>query len=416
MVDRAFCGNFYFNGKFEYLEVSVSDGKIVSIKKDAGNTDKKYLNGAIFPASTDMHVHFRDPGETEKEDFYTGSMSAIYGGTTLVMDMPNNRFPIVDYMKYEDKLNTVRRKSFADFGLYSMETGNNADIIEPKSSGLKIYLGGSTNSVGIGSINDKELSKIRSFNVPVVFHGEMQSCLERHKIEAANLREYNISRPTECEKEASEYISNLDIVTKVMAHITSPDVSGKFLREVTPHHLLLNDDMPLGPLGKVNPPLREKHVQSALLDSYVAGNFDIVSSDHAPHTEEEKSDFIHAKSGIIGVETRVPLLLMLIKRKILSYDVFYRTAIMNPPDIFGIKKGKIEAGYDADFFSVDFGNEEQLNEYKLHSKVPRSPFNGMHVIFPENVILRGEAVIEKREAIMDPSGRYIPSQKSVSGN
>ncbi len=409
MDEKAYCGNFYFSGRFEYLEVTVSGGKIISIKKDAGNIDKKYLGGAIFPASTDMHVHFRDPGETEKEDFYTGSMSAIYGGTTLVMDMPNNRIPITDYIRYGDKLNAVRKKSFADFGLYSMATGNNADIIEKESAGIKIYLGGSTNSVGIDGLSEKEISKIRELNVPVVFHGEMKPCLERKKMEALNLREYNLSRPVECEKEAADFVSGLDIRTKVMAHVTSPEVSGKFLREVTPHHLLLNDEMPLGPLGKVNPPLREKEVQRRLLDSYVAGDFDIVSSDHAPHTEEEKSDFVYAKSGIIGVETRVPLLLMLIKRKILNYDVFYKTAIKNPPELFGIKKGKIEEGYDADFFNVEFSNEERINENRLHSKMPRSPFNDMYAIFPENVILRGETVIERREAIMDPSGIYIPS-------
>lgn len=407
-MDRAICGNFYYGGKFDYLEVIVSDGKIADIKKNAGNVPKTSYDGAILPAATDMHVHFRTPGETEKEDFGSGSLSAIYGGTTYVMDMPNNRFPITDYNAFGDKLGSIDSTSFADFSLYSMETGSNAILVDRRSIGLKVYLGGSTNSTGTEVIAEDDLRKINEMGYPVVFHGESERCLRAHQMEERNLRDHNLARPIDCEIEAAKYVSGLDIKTKIMAHVSSPDVTGNFLREVTPHHLLLNDEMPLGSIGKVNPPLRDSGTQKRLLDDYINGKFDILSSDHAPHTEDDKREFEFAKSGIIGVETRVPLFLALVQKKIVPLDVLYRTAIENPPSIFGIRKGKIEVGYDADFMVIDFTSMKRINDNRLHSKFPVSPFNGMDAIFPSHVIMRGNLVIDRYEDIPDPMGMFIP--------
>ncbi|WP_297027845.1 dihydroorotase [Thermoplasma sp.] len=411
-MDRAICGNFYYNGKFDYLEVIVSNGKIADIRKDAGNIPKTRYDGAILPASTDIHVHFRTPGETEKEDFGSGSLSAIYGGTTYVLDMPNNRFPITDYNAFSDKLGVIDSTSYADFSLYSMETGKNAFLIDRRSIGLKVYLGGSTNSTGTEAITDDDIRTINEKRYPVVFHGESEKCLKAHRFEEKNLRDHNLARPVECEIEAAKYVSGLDIKTKIMAHITSPDVNGNFLREVTPHHLLLNDEMPLGAVGKVNPPLRDSGTQRRLLDDYINGKFDILSSDHAPHTEDDKREFEFAKSGIIGVETRVPLFLALVQKKVMPLDVLYKTAIENPPSIFGIKKGKIEIGYDADFMVIDFTSMKRIDDNRLHSKFPVSPFNGMDAVFPAYVIMRGNVVIDRYEDISDPTGIFIPKPQN----
>ncbi|WP_297216170.1 dihydroorotase [Thermoplasma sp.] len=411
-MDRAICGNFYYNGKFDYLEVIVSDGKIAEIKKNAGNVPKTRFNGAILPASTDIHVHFRTPGETEKEDFSSGSLSAIYGGTTYVMDMPNNRIPVTEYNAFGDKLGVIDSTSYADFSLYSMETGNNALLIDRRSIGLKVYLGGSTNSTGTEAITDEDVKMINDLRYTVIFHGESERCLRAHRIEEKNLRDHNNARPIECEIEAAKYVSDLKIERKIMAHVSSSDVKGNFLREVTPHHLLLNDEMPLGSIGKVNPPLRDSETQKKLLQDYVDGKFDILSSDHAPHTEDDKSDFEYAKSGIIGVETRVPLFLALVQKKVVPFEVFYRTAIETPPSLFGIKKGKIAVGYDADFMVVDFTRVKRINDNRLHSKFPVSPFNGMDAIFPSHVMMRGNLVIDNYEDISDPMGIFIPKPQN----
>ena len=411
MFDAVYSGKFYYRGDFTQLMIGVEDGKISKIARLITGQKVVELDGSVFPASTDIHVHFRDPGETEKEDFETGSMSALFGGTTTVFDMPNNSIPIIDYDSYRNKLAAVRNRSYVDFGLYSLFNGRNSDLLDSESAGFKVFLGGSTNSVVMNDYIERDMENIRSADKPAIFHAEDQGCLDAHKMEEKTLQDHDRARPEECEEKAVENVSRYAIPKSIVAHVSSTGSLEKFtgkLTEVTPHHLLLNDEMDLGSWGKVNPPLRSRDTQSRLFQNYLNGRFSVISSDHAPHLEEDKGDFHYAKSGIIGVETRVPLLLSLVRRKILPLAVFMRTAIETPPGLFGLRKGKIEPGYAADFISVDFASEGRINQEKLHSKVPVSPFNGRYAVFPSSVVLSGEVVVENRELIMDRLGRYIP--------
>jgi dihydroorotase len=405
MYDNVFSGKFFFQGSFQELDVGVENGIITDIKKHI-NHERKILKNAIIPAGTDTHVHFRDPGETEKEDFSTGSISALFGGTTTIFDMPNNRRKIDNYAAYSDKLAIVRRKAFCDFGLYSMFTGANADIISNESSGIKIYMGETTNASGTVDFTEKGIQKINNMNIPVLFHAEDGKCLEKHSGIAKNLKEYSATRPPECEDLAIEKAGNMKFSRGVITHLTH-DFTTAYVKEVTPHHLLLNYDMPLGAYGKVNPPLRSRETQEELLNGLISGKFNIVSSDHAPHIQNDKVDFGYSKAGIIGVETRIPLMLALVQKKILPFDIFYRTCILNPALLFNLKKGEIKIGNYADFMAVDFSGMARINDYRLHSKNPGSPFNGFDAIFPSTVIMRGETVINNGELVADRMGKYI---------
>ncbi len=409
--DVTLSGKFYYEGSYQDLNLVITEGKIQGIRKFVKGR-KVELEGAIFPAGTDTHVHFRDPGETQKEDFSSGTMSAAYGGTTTVLDMPNNIIPIDNYQAYERKLETVRGRSFVDFGLYSMFNGTNAGIIHPDSWALKIFMGGSTNTTGMDRLDEKAINSISELKKPVVFHAEDQHCLDLSGRETFTLRDHNFSRPSQCEATALMNLSKLNLGKKIAAHV-SDSSNLKFLTgngtfaEITPHHMMLNDEMDLGSYGKVNPPLREPSVQRASLEAYLSGKYSIVSSDHAPHTPEEKEEFEYAKSGIIGVETRIPILLALISKKILSPDVFYRTAILNPARLFNINKGEIKEGMYADFFNVRFSSMHRLDQSRLHSKNWETPFNGMDVVFPENVMLRGDLIVENREIVYGRTGKYL---------
>lgn len=409
--DVTLSGKFYYEGSYQDLNLVITEGKIRGIRKFVKGR-KVELEGAIFPAGTDTHVHFRDPGETQKEDFSSGTMSAAYGGTTTVLDMPNNIIPIDNYQAYERKLETVRGRSFVDFGLYSMFNGTNAGIIHPDSWALKIFMGGSTNTTGMDRLDEKAINSISELKKPVVFHAEDQHCLDLSGRETFTLRDHNFSRPSQCEATALMNLSKLNLGKKIAAHV-SDSSNLKFLTgngtfaEITPHHMMLNDEMDLGSYGKVNPPLREPSVQRASLEAYLSGKYSIVSSDHAPHTPEEKEEFEYAKSGIIGVETRIPILLALISKKILSPDVFYRTAILNPARLFNINKGEIKEGMYADFFNVRFSSMHRLDQSRLHSKNWETPFNGMDVVFPENVMLRGDLIVENREIVYGRTGKYL---------
>lgn len=412
VFDVVIAGRFYFDYSFQTLEVGVTNGRIAKIGKNLKGGRRIELEGGILPAGTDIHVHFRDPGETDKEDFRSGTISAAFGGTTTVFDMPNNRTAITDYAAFGDKLSSVRNRAYVDFGLYSMFTGNNADLIDKRSSSIKIYLGGSTNSLPAGDFSPKSLKTLKELNLPVIFHGEDAKCLAANrKDEVFNLVEHDLSRPEVCELISAERINDLSLPNSVMGHISSPAsleiLNEGILSEVTPHHLLLNSEMELGSWGKVNPPVRDKKTQEGSLQSFLDGRYSILSSDHAPHTEHDKEEFVQAPSGIIGVETRIPLLLALVQKKVLNLSVLYDAAIKNPADLMKTGKGRLETGYWADFFSVRLSDVKRINQERLHSKTPISPFNDFPAVFPESVIMHGEYLIESGELIEDRAGRHL---------
>lgn len=417
VYDLVIAGKFYFDYSFQELEIGINSGRIAKIGKHLKGGNRKDLEGGIMPAGTDIHVHFRDPGETDKEDFRSGTVSAAYGGTTTVFDMPNNRRPILDYASFDDKLSSVKNRAYVDFGLYSMFNGQNADVIDKRSSSIKIYLGGSTNSLPAGDFSTKALDKLKSMKLPVIFHGEDAKCLAANRREEVhNLAEHDLSRPEVCELVSAERIKELAIPDSIMGHISTPDslsLIGESIRgEVTPHHLLLNSSMDIGAWGKVNPPVREKGTQEKNLQAYLDGRFSILSSDHAPHTEHDKEEFIQAPSGIIGVETRIPLLLALVQKKVLDLKVLYDTAIKNPAELMKINKGKIEVGQWADFFSFKFTSVRRINQERLHSKTPVTPFHEFPAIFPEYVTLRGEIIIDDGEMVEDRTGLHLKDLKA----
>lgn len=405
-------GRFYYQGEFQELSLTVSEGIITKIGKFIKGEHVINLPHAVIPASTDIHVHFRDPGETDKEDFASGTISAIYGGTTTIFDMPNNRIPVTDYDIFENKLAVIKSKAYADFGLYSLFSGSNHSLLDRRSSGLKIFMGGSTNAVPVGDLGAAARSFLAGYEGPVVFHAEDASCLAAHAMVEHNCRDHNSARPVECEQAAIEKAVELRLKKGVIAHLSFPfDIQTDYAFEVTPHHLLLNDESVSDQWGKVNPPLRDRYTQEKLLSQYLSGKFRILSSDHAPHRYEDKEDFEHAASGIIGVETRVPLMLSLVEKKILSIETFLATACENPAELFGVRKGKLEVGYFADFISVDFSSEKRIDQDRLHSKVTETPFHGFSAIFPSDVIIRGESALEGYELIEDHFGRFISDDR-----
>lgn len=410
-MDIIYSGRFYFRGEFQELEIGIAGGRIEKIGKTLTGSQKKKIWKAVIPSGFDTHVHFREPGESESEDFSSGSQAALFGGTTTILDMPNNLIPIKDYERYRNKLSLAHGRSHCDFGIFSLFDGQNMDIIDSDSCGLKIFLGGSTNSIPIlGSENT--LKALSGYKKPVVFHGEDAGCLARHAIpEVKNLKDHDRARPEECELASVHTIGSAPISKPVMTHISSPRslelLPSSVFREVTPHHIMLNNDMELGSYGKCNPPLRTRESQEKLFQSFLDGRINCLSSDHAPHTEEKKGEFQFASSGIIGVETRLPLMLALVSSRILPLQTMLKVCSEEPARQYGVKKGLIEEGYFADFISYDPSDMKKINQERLHSKNPITPFNGFNAVFPENVYLRGELVVEGHEIINDPTGDSI---------
>ena len=425
-MDLTIEGKAYVNGSFEDCCIGVSKGKIVAVKKIL-KADEHFDFGKklVLPAGIDVHVHFRDPGMTHKEDFGTGSMAAAFGGVSCVFDMPNTIPETADLPNLSDKISSTNKKSYVDFGIYVGVTDYNVGkigVLGKKCSGFKIYLGTTTNALHFDASNlDEVLEKIGPTGKPVLFHAEDYKCLKMHERECNTLVDYLYSRPSECEENAIKNIVNSSKNCNVRIHVChlSSCESLELLRRrpnniscgATPHHLLfsIENNLVPEPYYKVNPPIRTSFDRDALFDGIKNGFIDILESDHAPHTLDEKDkEFNAAPSGLPGVETMLPIFLYKAKKDMLSFQRLISAVCERPAELVGISKGRIEVGRDADFIVVDLKEESEIKSDRLHSKCGWSPYGGERAIFPQHVFVRGEKIIDNHEIQVNKGfGRFV---------
>jgi len=414
-MDLTIEGKAYVNGSFEHCCIGVNQGEIVAVKKVLkADMHLNFGNKLVLPAGVDVHVHFRDPGMTYKEDFGTGSVAAAFGGLSCVFDMPNTVPQTTTLQSLSDKISLAEKKSFVDFGIYAGVTDNNVENIEElgrKCSGFKIYLGSTTNVLqfDIGNLK-KALDSISLTGKPVLFHAEDGKCLKEHKRVCNGLVDHLRSRPSMCEENALKSIIRYSRGCNVRVHIChlSSCEGLELLRShsngvscgVTPHHLLFSIEDKLEPQSyyKVNPPVRTSFDREALFDGLKNGFIDVLESDHAPHTLDEKDkEFNDVPSGIPGVETMFPIFLYKAKKEMLSFQRLISAVCEKPAGLLGIPKGRIEVGRDADFLVVDLKDDCRIESNILHSKCGWTPYEGEDAIFPQCVFVRGEKIIEDRE-------------------
>jgi len=404
-------GTAYIDGNYENCYIGIEDGKIDFIRKSLKTSEEvKKLEGVILPAGIDMHVHFREPGMTEKGDFYSGSVSAACGGITAVMDMPNTDPPTNTYRRLKNKIKIGKKKSVIDFGLYGL-LSDEVDKMSELTDFFKVYMASST---GDHKLDREELAtlltKAYSHDAKVAFHCEDE---ELFKEKGGDLPEHNEHRPLESELKAIDKLRNIPEGDKYICHLTSKKSLDKtidhgFLSEVTPHHLFLSEEAFLGPFGKVNPPLRKENDRFSLWEAFERGQFDFIASDHAPHLEKEKEDFLEAPSGVPGVETLYPLMLNAVSRGEIDLSTVIEALTLNPAKRLGLKRGKIEEGYDAELINIDFRNTESILSENLHYKCGWTPFEGFQGIFPQNVISNGEFLVKDKEFVGEEGrGEYI---------
>jgi len=380
------------------------DGKIKKISRfiESNNEDVLDLNGlVVIPGVIDAHVHFRW-GEEKKEDFLSGSLAGINGGVCFAIDMPNNTPPITTkelfYKKLEECKNKSKINTFLNFGITE---SNYLETVE-EAKAYKIFM---VKSVGDLFINDySKLKDILSQNKLFCIHAEHKDIIEE------NLKKYKLEtwedhckiRDKRSEVEAvKEVLKNLEIIDKLnrfKPHIHFCHISTKLSLqlinkarqtlknvkitvEVAPHHIYLNREMAedLKGFGKFNPPLREKEDNIALINGIIKGEVDIIASDHAPHTLEEKlRDVRHCPSGIPGIETIVPLTLNLVSKKIIDLTTAVKILSSNPANIFKIDN-KIRENNFANLTIIDLKKEVKINAEMFKSKAKFSPFDGWRV-------------------------------------
>lgn len=315
-----------------------------------------------IPALVDAHVHLREPGSTHKEDYDTGSAAALAGGVVIVLDMPNNDPPIVDWASLKAKHGAAQTKIRCNVGFLLGGTETNAQQIAqlaPNAVGLKLYLNQTFGPLRLQGLTSM-LSHVRAWPAakPIAVHAEGVALAQAIALCWAfdqHLHCCHVSRRVE-----------IELIAAARAR------GARLTCEVAPHHLFLteSDAERLGPLGHMRPTLGSADDRAALWE-HIETTIDCVASDHAPHTLEEKLG-PDPPPGVPGLETLLPLLLSSVSAERLSLDRLVQLVTANPSRIYGLPPthGEVE---------VEIGPKWVLPERGYLSRCDWSPFGGMHV-------------------------------------
>ena len=398
-------GRVFLDGELKNAAIGIKDGKIAEVKKVIkGDKNMDLGDRIILPGFVDPHVHFRDPGMTHKEDFISGSLSALYGGTTCVLDMPNTKPPVVNSNTLNDKKRIIKGRSFVDYGLFASLTAKcDPAALAPKVCGFKLFMGSTTGDILMNDDNaiQRMMYAVAPTGKRVSVHAEDNSLLK--DMEEKSNRDHLRARPVAAEHNAINRLSRYKGMKVNICHITDPvsvatASSLGFTTEITMHHLFLHDMMSDSATIKVNPPLRDVNTRDALYRTFAEGKITMFGTDHAPHTTDEKNrSYDEAPPGIPGTEVYVPMMMDMVKKGKLPLELIVRMGATAPADAFGMNKGKIEVGRDADFAIFDMRNSRTIKAKHLHGKAGYTPYEGWDAVFPDMVMVRGEIQLKNGE-------------------
>ncbi|HWG90838.1 MAG TPA: dihydroorotase [Candidatus Thermoplasmatota archaeon] len=426
VYDQVFKGVLVRGGQLARGAVGVNGGRIVAVADDLpGDRVHDFGNALLLPGAIDPHVHFRDPGHPEKEDFETGTRSAAFGGVTCVLDMPNTKPATITREAFNAKRASVSAKAYVDFGLFAGLTSDPASLeLLDEATALKIYMGSSTGDLLVENLAlvQQALDRGAATGKTVCVHAEDEACMRARKGLVAHRTDFlahEESRPNTCEAEAIRKVLALRRAPGARLHIChlSTREGLELLQgsgatcEVAPHHLYFTKrDLLKGGNFKMNPPLRSDEDTRALWAGLADGRVDCLASDHAPHTPGEKLLGVwECPSGVPGVETMVPLLIHAAKEGQVPWGRLVEAMGGRAGDIFGLPKGRIAPGYDADFAVYDLSRVTRVEAANLHSRCGWTSFTGLPAVFPTHVYLRGDPVIaEGRLVGARGAGRYLP--------
>jgi dihydroorotase (multifunctional complex type) len=421
--------------------LAIDKGKIFKIGKETNmpraQTKINLKNLLVLPGLIDVHVHLRDEGKAYKEDFYSGTAAAAAGGTTTVLDMPNNDPVTMSTETLRNRIENAKKKILVNVGFYSEFPRNMKeieDIVEEGAMAFKLFM---TEQVGGLNIDDDhallEAFKIVSgLKVSVAVHAEDKAALKETEDEVkrasfndieAFLKVHSESAETKAVKRLLNIVKQTNVHMH-FCHISTEEglkavIDGKKSRmpitcEATPHHLLLSvDDLKqTGTLALTMPPVREKHHTEALWHGVKNGWIDILASDHAPHTLQEKKAKVvwDVKVGIPNLETTLPLLLTEVKHGRLSIADVVRLMAEKPAEIFRLKgRGCLKEGNNADLTVVDLNRKYKIEASKFHSKAKYSPFDQWTVEGkPVKTFVNGQLIMDEGEIVAKPgSGKII---------
>lgn len=418
--------------------IAILDGKVHAVgAADAMPPAREVLDVTglhILPGAIDVHVHFRDPGYPQKEDFQSGTAAAAFGGVTTVFDMPNTLPTIATPEALAAKHAIASSKAHVDYGLYAVLGEDTIDqvpaLIDGGIIGFKCYMGNTFGRIASPSTG----AMLEAFEVVaptgkrVSLHAETNSVMERRE---ARLRAAGLTRPLDHLSArpavvAVEAVSRAAILAEWtgarihVLHISSAaelqplaeakargvDITG----ETCPQYISLStqDYARFGGVIRVNPPVREPENQNPIWDALADGTIDMIATDHAPHSIEEKTreDIWTVDCGFPGVETQMPMMLTEVANRGASLNDYVRWSAENPAKVWGLypQKGTLMIGSDADIAIVDVAREWIVDDAQTQSIAKISPWQGRKVKgLPIHTLVRGRFVMRDR-VLQDTKG------------
>ena len=383
----------------------------------------------VLPGAIDSQVHFREPGNEHKEDLETGSRAAILGGVTGVFEMPNTSPPTTSRAAIEDKLARAKDRMYCDYAFYVGATPANVGALAelerlPGVCGVKAFLGSSTGSLLLNHPDDI-LAALKAGHRRMAVHSEDEDRLIARKAFAERGKPWThpVWRDAEAARASTERVLRLAKQAGRRLHVLHVTTGDEIpllaaakdfaTAETTPQHLTLSAPEcyeRLGAYAQMNPPIRDESHRQALWKAVQDGVIDVIGSDHAPHTREEKEKtYPDTPSGMPGVQTLVTILLDHVNKGKLTLERFVDLTASGPQRIFGLAgKGRIAVGYDADFTIVDMGLTRAIENKWIATRSGWTPFDGMKTKgWAVAAILRGAFVMRDFALTRAASGRPL---------
>ncbi|MFN3856808.1 MAG: dihydroorotase [Caulobacter sp.] len=420
-------------------DVGVREGKIAAVgdlsQASAGEVfDASGLT--VLPGVIDSQVHFREPGLEWKEDLQTGGRAAVLGGVTAVFEMPNTEPTTTDPDAMADKLARAKGRMDCDHAFYVGGTHENAAFLGelerlPGCCGVKVFMGASTGTLLVADDEGVE-AVLRSVNRRATFHSEDEYRLAERRplartgdwtshpeVRDAQSAIQSTERLVRLARKVGKRIHVLHVTTaeEIAFLATVRDIASV---EITPQHLTLTAPEAyerLKGLAQMNPPIRSAEHVAGLWHGIVSGVADVIGSDHAPHTLEEKArPYPASPSGMPGVQTLVPVMLNHVAQGRLSLERFVDLTSHGPQRVFGIAgKGRMAEGWDGDLTIVDLKARRTLRHADMASRCGWTPFDGLEVTgWPVATIVRGRVVMREDEVVAPALGEPVRFQETLA--
>ncbi len=368
----------------------------------------------LLPGVIDPHVHFREPGLEHKEDLHSGSRAAAAGGVTTVLEMPNTRPPTTTVQLLHEKLARAAQKCLVNYGFFIAATPENLQELQKakRTPGIKIFMGSSTGNLLVD--DPKVLERIFAHTtLPIATHCEDEATIRRNRERLGprlSVEDHSRVRDHEAALRSTQLALELAQRTQHRLHVlhvsTAQEVQllaqhqGLVTAEVCPHHLFFNTRHyeTLGTLVQVNPSIKTPQDNEALWRGLLQGHLQLVASDHAPHTWEEKQrPYPESPSGLPGVENLLPLLLDQVNRGRITLQQVALWTAEAPARVWDmVDKGRLAPGYDADLVLVDMNLSRQVRHENQYTRCGWTPWHGTTLQgWPVMTWVRGQKVFEK---------------------